>query len=87
MRNIHIDDSHFVWTTDDMRVLIGLRARSEYGSPNAELLLNRTYRSMYIEWYLHNLGYYLTLPFCKIEAVDRLNKRFKDVDLEEWTDG
>ena len=56
-KNIHIDDSYVVWTPFTMRVLICLEARSKYKRANAELLLNRTYRSMYIEWYLHNNGY------------------------------
>lgn len=46
----------------------------------AESYLNRSYRSMYIEWWLHNIGYYLTLPFKKLETI---NIRFKHVDLEE----
>lgn len=35
-----------------------------------------------IEWWLHNIGYYLTLPFIKCAAMKALNERFKDVDLE-----
>lgn len=82
-KNIHIEDSYCVWTPSVMRSIISLTARDKYKRANAELLLHRTYRSMIIEWWLHNIGYYLTKPFCKIEAIDRLNKRFKDVDLEE----
>jgi hypothetical protein len=55
----------------------------KYGDSDAVDVLNRTYRGMYIEWYLHNIGYYLTLPFIKKESIKKLNLRFKDVDLEE----
>ena len=39
---------------------------------------------MYIEWWLHNIGYYLTLPFNKNEKLLAINHRCKDVDLNEW---
>ena len=45
---------------------------------------HRSLTSMYIEWYLHNVGYYLTLPFMKIRFIAKLNERFKHVDLEEY---
>jgi hypothetical protein len=41
--------------------------------------ITRSYTSMYIEWYLHNIGYYITLPF---PWWDNINARCKDVDLE-----
>lgn len=50
---------------------------------NIEKILNRSLPSLYIEWWLHNLGYYLTKPLCAIPYFKALNKRFKDVDLEE----
>lgn len=34
-----------------------------------------------IEWWLHNIGYYLTLPFVKNAKIKALNERFKHVDL------
>lgn len=46
--------------------------------------LNRHMWTLIVEWWLHNLGYYLTKPFCKIEWFRKLNERFRDVDLEEW---
>lgn len=87
MKNIHIDNSYSTWRCWKMYTKIRIESMRKYRSDDAERLLNRTYRSMFIEWWLHNIGYYLTKPFCKIEAVDRLNKRFKHVDLEEWEDG
>lgn len=50
---------------------------------SANRVLNRSYFGLYLEWYLHNIGYYLTLPFIKNERIKALNLRFKDVDLEE----
>jgi hypothetical protein len=55
----------------------------EYGSSDAEDELNRSMRGMIIEWYLHNIGYYITLPFIKKESIKKLNIRFKHLDLEE----
>lgn len=34
-----------------------------------------------IEWWIHNIGYYLTLPFIKNPKIKALNERFKHVDL------
>lgn len=55
----------------------------KYGDSDAIDVLSRTYRGMYIEWYLHNIGYYLTLPFIKNERIKSLNNRFKHLDLKE----
>ena len=38
---------------------------------------------MYVEWWLHNVGYYATKPLCNNKKIAKINKRFKDVDLEE----
>jgi hypothetical protein len=54
-----------------------------YDSTDPAATLNRTYTGMCIEWYLHNIGYWITLPFVKNEKIARLNERFKDLDLEE----
>jgi hypothetical protein len=48
-----------------------------------ELELGRTHKDMYVEWWLHNIGYYVTLPFCGIKSVEKINIRCRDVDLEE----
>ena len=55
----------------------------EYDMYAADVILNRSWTGMYIEWYLHNIGYYLTLPFIKNPTVKKLNERFKHLDLEE----
>ena len=82
---LHIENSYNVWAPRKMRFLMLKEAFRKY--PTAEdtvsLLLNRSLRSIYIEWWLHNIGYYLTKPFCRYDWFARLNKRFKDVDLEE----
>lgn len=84
MRNIHIPNSYNVWCIDLMHSQIKAKAKEIYDSNNPEKLLNRSYLSMYIEWWLHNIGYYLTKPFCGVDVVQKTNLRFKDVDLEEW---
>ena len=83
MKNIHIEDSYNTWLTSSMKTKIRTNSYLQYGTINAALILNRTYRGMYIEWYLHNIGYWLTLPFIKKECIKNLNERFKSVDLEE----
>lgn len=85
MKNLHINDSYKTWLTSTMRRTLEVRAKEDYGSDNPEELLNRGYLSMYIEWWLHNIGYYLTKPFCCVDVIHKTNLRFKDVDLEEWT--
>lgn len=37
--------------------------------------------ALVIEWWIHNVGYYLTKPFVFIPAIRALNVRFRDVDL------
>lgn len=84
MKNIHITDSYLIWDVATMDMKIRLHCHELYNSIQADKVLNRTFRSMHIEWWLHNIGYYLTLPFCKAQKVKEWNLRFKDVDLEEW---
>ena len=62
-----------------MKELIKLKCPTD----NPEEYLDRTYKSMIIEWWLHNVGYYVTKPFIKKENIYKLNLRFKDVDIEE----
>ena len=47
--------------------------------------LNRSFWSMYVEWWCHNVGYWITLPFVKVNSLcSQINERCKHVDLEEW---
>ena len=77
---IKIKDSYKVWRTHEMEWNIRNACYNKYGSLLARKVLNRSYRSMYIEWWLHNIGYYLTR---NIALFDVINLRCKDVDLEE----
>ena len=83
MKNIHIENSYKIWSTSHMWGEIVHRSHLEYGDLRADVVLNRSYKGMYIEWYLHNIGYWITLPFAKNEKVKVINERFKHVDLEE----
>ena len=78
VKNLHILNSYNIWSISQMKQLI-LQA-----NPNPTAYLNRTWKSLYIEWYLHNIGYWVTLPFIKTKWIADLNVRFKHVDLEEW---
>lgn len=83
LKNIHIENSYKIWSTKTMFWLITEKCHDKYNTYLADIMLNRSYLGMYIEWYLHNIGYYLTLPFINKESIKVLNKRFKHVDLEE----
>lgn len=82
-KNIHIENSYNEWLTSNMRSLIRTKCFDRYQSFDADKVLNRTYRGMYIEWYLHNIGYWLTVPLKRNSTIAALNERFKHVDLEE----
>jgi hypothetical protein len=84
MKVIQIKDSYLIWNTAEMRMLIKKKCHEKHKALFPEQLLNRSYRSMYIEWWLHNIGYYLTKPFCSNTIIKKINLRCKDVDLEEW---
>lgn len=85
-KSIHIQYSYTVWTPSEMRYMIKRESIKQYNTIRADKLLNRSYKSMYVEWWLHNIGYYITKLFCWSDFFERLNERFKHVDLEEWCD-
>lgn len=55
----------------------------KYVSPFANEVLNRSWISMYIEWWLHNIGYYVTLHLRAWSFMSEINDRCRCVDLEE----
>ena len=72
MNNLHIPNSYRVWRISEM---------NDYLPKDVETILNRPLWTIYIEWWLHNIGYYLTKPFPFLVIA---NERFKHVDLNEW---
>ena len=82
-KSIQIKDSYKIWRPCEMEWKIRNACYNKYGNMFASKVLNRSYKSMYIEWWLHNIGYYLTKPFCFIPFIKKINLRCKDVDLEE----
>lgn len=83
MKNIHINNSYNIWSFRTMKKKISQAVIKQYGSRNPEVILQRSFASMYIEWLLHNIGYYVTKPFCSMKFFRDINFRCKDVDLEE----
>lgn len=88
-KNLHIANSYNVWNISEMKCNISMVAYRKYNvwfddNSLPKLLLNRSWLSLYVEWWLHNIGFYLTRPLCKYPYFKALNNRFKDVDLEEW---
>ena len=87
MKVVHINDSYKIWSVNKMRITIDTTTKAKYGTDAvAETLLHRTYKSMYVEWWLHNIGYYVTYLFRRIPSFYKINIRCKDVDLEEWAE-
>lgn len=80
MKSIQIRDSYRLWKHSAMKNFIQFACSIKYHSLDPEELLNRSYQSMYIEWWLHNIGYYLTR---NIPLFKSITERCKDVDLEE----
>lgn len=83
MKSIQIRDSYKIWRPSKMKRHIREESLNQYGNVCAGVVLNRSYPDMYIEWWLHNIGYYLTKPFCRIPFIMEINMRCADVDLEE----
>ena len=44
-------------------------------------LMGDTSLALIIEWWLHNIGYYLTRRYIDAPRIKALNDRFKHVDL------
>lgn len=84
MNNIHINNSYNIWQTKRMKEKIVAESTRAYHSSSADVVLNRSFSSMYVEWWLHNIGYYITKPMHFIDAARNINLRCKDVDLDEW---
>ena len=82
MKNIHINNSYNIWSTNRMyEILVEKLPDDETCFPDD--YLNRSLKGIYIEWYLHNIGYWITLPFIKNETIKQINYRCQHVDLEE----
>lgn len=79
-KSIQIKDSYKIWKRSEMEWKIRNACYDKYGNLFARKVLNRSYKSMYIEWWWHNIGYYLTR---NIPLFESINERCKDVDLEE----
>ena len=69
-KHIQIRWSYDVWSPARMRKYI-----IAHGGNGKHIFL------LVIEWWLHNIGYYLTAPFVTNETINSLNERFMHVDL------
>ena len=83
MRNLHFDNSYNIWSPSIMRSMIEEKTTQFTDDKDTRTYLNRPFISLYIEWWLHNIGYYLTKFINKKWAKD-INLRCRHVDLEEW---
>ena len=69
--HIQIQRSFNVWSPKQMILHIKMRTP----------LYVKNYNIYIAEWFLHNIGYYVTLPFIKNEYIKHINIRCRDVDL------
>ena len=81
MKNLHITNSFLIWAPSEMKEKIVETCMITYDHYDAAEVLGRTWAGMYIEWWLHNIGYYLTKPF---PFLNFLTERFQHVDLNSW---
>lgn len=79
-KHIQIKNSYDVWLPTTMKTLIYGKYSREYGDYSSSLKIKHL-AYLVIEWWLHNVGYYLTLPLIKNPKIKALNERFKHVDL------
>ena len=77
MTILHFDNSYKIWSPIKMCNM--MQSKCDYR--NVTDVMNRSLLSLWCEWWLHNIGYYLTKPFLFLKGY---NLRFKDVDLEEY---
>ena len=75
-KHIQIKDSYKIWRPRVMKQSI-YPEPTTYG-PYPE---HYNYTPYIIEWWLHNIGYWVTKPFVFIPAINNINLRCKDVDL------
>lgn len=73
-KHVQIKDSYNTWNPKEMDNKI---EESEPAKTNFLLV---------IEWWLHNIVYWLTKPFTKNATIKSINDRSKDVDLEVESD-
>lgn len=83
MKSIHIENSYQTWRPQTMLELIMDECVEKYDSPFANEILNRSWAGMYVEWWLHNIGYYLTRWMRAWSFMSEINDRCRCVDLEE----
>ena len=84
MKNLHIPYSYNIWSINKMKTEIEKTLEKNYKSKDTKTVLNRSMPTMYVEWWLHNILYYLTKPFTEVPYLQKINLRCRDVDLEEW---
>ena len=72
--HIQIKFSYIVWGPSRMKRLIN------YEAYKAGIEV-KNYTPYIVEWWLHNIGYYVTKPLTFIPALKNVNLRCRDVDL------
>ena len=82
--SIQIENSYKTWRPWAMKIDMAEVAYDKYQMFDVQLLLRRKLWTLYVEWWLHNIGYWITKPFSGRGWLGTINSRCKDVDLERW---
>lgn len=69
-KHFQIKNSYKIWKPSKMKKAI-----------IDKIAYSGNFKPLYIEWYFHNVVYWLTLPFVFIPAIKKLNRRAKDTDF------
>ena len=78
MKSIQIKDSYDVWLPRDQQWYANQESYLHYAEKNASFALRRSWLSIHIEWWLHNIGYYITKPFCFVDYFNKIKIVFYD---------
>ena len=68
--HIQVKNSYNIWSPTEMKKrIIALCGGA------------KSYGPLVVEWWLHNIGYYMTRRYIDAPRIKALNERFKHVDL------
>lgn len=79
-KHIQIKDSYNIWKPSKMRELVIADYRDQYWDFEHDLSIVND-KALIVEWWLHNIGYWVTLPFISVAKIRSINVRCQHVDL------
>ena len=82
MKHIQIKDGSKIWRPSEMKAALQDACAEKYDNPFPEVVLNTPYSMLYLEWWLHNIGYCLTRGADSAMWI-RVCNRCRDIDFVE----